>query len=201
MHVDIRQKPTQYCKATVLQLKIIFFLKNKKMIHIEKTIFKRNAVTTSYSQGSVSDTHRHRDPMSQGNRLASRSERSPRDRATAQERTQPESPNGTGIHRHLDTGDLSPADTRSQSCLSTAADVPYDDLDSDSSIPTVTLTHSRAAPTKTFVICAQMVVKTFTLTGTKSGCHQKLQCQDMVRRQPSMNLEEGSHQMLYLPAL
>lgn len=176
------------------------------MIHIEKNIFKRNAVTTSYSQGSVSDTHRHRDPMSQGNRLASRSEQSPRDRATAQERTQPQSPNGTGIHCHLDTGNLSPADTRSQSCLSTAVDlkdslvVPYDDLDSDSSIPTITLTHSRAAPTKTFVICAQMVVKTFTLTGTKSGCHQKLQCQDMVRRQPSMNLEEGSHQTLCLPA-
>ena len=56
----------------------------------------------SYNQGSVSNNHRHRDPMSQGNRLASRSECSPRDVATAQQRTQPQSPNGTGS-RHKDT--------------------------------------------------------------------------------------------------
>ena len=27
IHVDVWQKPTQYCKAIILQLKIIFFLK------------------------------------------------------------------------------------------------------------------------------------------------------------------------------
>ena len=113
---------------------------------------------------------------------------------------------GARTHCHLGAGNLSPTGTRSQSCLSTAVDfkdslaVPHDDLDSDSSIPTVTLAHSCAAPTKTFVTCAQVVVKTFTLTGARLGCHQKLQCEDKVRRQPSMNLEEGSRQTLYLPA-
>lgn len=113
---------------------------------------------------------------------------------------------GARTHCHLGAGNLSPTGTRSQSCLSTAADfkdslaVPHDDLDSHSSIPTVTLAHSCTAPTKTFVTCAQVVVKTFTLTGARLGCHQKLQCEDTVRRQPSMNLEEGSHQTLYPPA-
>ena len=30
MHVDVWQKPTQYCKAIILQLKIDTFLKRKK---------------------------------------------------------------------------------------------------------------------------------------------------------------------------
>ena len=31
-HVDVQQKPTQYCKAIILQLKINTFLKDNKTI-------------------------------------------------------------------------------------------------------------------------------------------------------------------------
>ena len=34
MHVDVWQKPTQYCKTIILQLKIDKFLKRKKKEHI-----------------------------------------------------------------------------------------------------------------------------------------------------------------------
>ena len=32
IHVDVRQKPTQYCKAIILQVKINFYKRKKKML-------------------------------------------------------------------------------------------------------------------------------------------------------------------------
>ena len=47
IHVDVWQKPTQYCKAIILQLKIIFKKENKKRDSISKrpeTIIKSGLV-------------------------------------------------------------------------------------------------------------------------------------------------------------
>ena len=43
IHVDVWQKPTQYCKAIILRLKIKNFLKAEIIIHQHTPGFKNNS--------------------------------------------------------------------------------------------------------------------------------------------------------------
>ena len=52
IHVDVRQRPVQYCKAVILQLKTKILEKNLKVFHLKITRVK-DLFATPFSSGTT----------------------------------------------------------------------------------------------------------------------------------------------------